>query len=559
MRKLQLAIALAAGLVVVTAAAQTPPAEAPSYLLWEFGTVPRPAFKQVLLQQPAVQEELGLTKDQQKRMEDTYRQQSTRIRAAQRAAADRQKFLAAREALLKEMMAAIQDVLDPNQRERLDQIQLQSQGPMAFNRSQAPMLVAEGPDLAQRLKLSDDQAQRARDIAEKGQAEIEKAASVPIALDPRAGAPTIESLRNLAATAEFKAAKRKVREEARRAWTAVIERIEGVLTEPQRQSYRAMLGAPFDLSKIRFGGDEAEEDASSIAGALGVGGGGQQADPTFDTRVARPAYASKHPRVLFDEAHHNFHTTGGRYKPFAQLIANDGYEVIPNKERLTRETLGKGEILIIANALGAEGMGQAGAGNSAFTEAECDAVRDWVQAGGSLLLITDHAPFGSAAQSLARRFGVDMSKGYTSDPVNSEGGETSLVFSRKNQLLVDHPITEGRDESERLDRVRTFTGQSLKGPDGSVAFLKLADTAFDEGDDGKPASAKGRAQGLAFKLGEGRVVVLGEAAELSAQRIGAERFGMNVPGLDNRKMALNIMHWLSGLLEPRTEARRKAG
>jgi hypothetical protein len=24
-----------------------------------------------------------------------------------------------------------------------------------------------------------------------------------------------------------------------------------------------------------------------------------------------------------------------------------------------------------------------------------------------------------------------------------------------------------------------------------------------------------------------------------------------VPGLDNRQMALNIMHWLSGLLEPR--------
>jgi len=75
--------------------------------------------------------------------------------------------------------------------------------------------------------------------------------------------------------------------------------------------------------------------------------------------------------------------------------------------------LAKGNILIIANALGAEGMGQAGASNSAFTEAECDAVRDWVQAGGSLLLITDHAPFGSAAESLAKRFGVDMSKGYT--------------------------------------------------------------------------------------------------------------------------------------------------
>ena len=38
-----------------------------------------------------------------------------------------------------------------------------------------------------------------------------------------------------------------------------------------------------------------------------------------------------------------------------------------------------------------------------------------------------------------------------------------------------------------------------------------------------------------------------------------EKFGMNVPGIDNRQMALNILHWLSGLLEPREAALKKAG
>ena len=102
----------------------------------------------------------------------------------------------------------------------------------------------------------------------------------------------------------------------------------------------------------------------------------------------------------------------GRYKPFAELITSDGYQVIPNKEKFTRDVLNKGDILVIANALGAEGMGQPGAANPAFTDAECDAVRDWVKEGGSLLLITDHAPMGSAAQCLAKRFGVNMSKGH---------------------------------------------------------------------------------------------------------------------------------------------------
>ena len=42
---------------------------------------------------------------------------------------------------------------------------------------------------------------------------------------------------------------------------------------------------------------------------------------------------------------------------------------------------------------------------------------------------------------------------------------------------------------------------------------------------------------------------MGEAAELSAQLSGLDPMGMNVPGIDNRQMALNIAHWLSRQLE----------
>ncbi len=49
---------------------------------------------------------------------------------------------------------------------------------------------------------------------------------------------------------------------------------------------------------------------------------------------------------------------------------------------------------------------------------------------------------------------------------------------------------------------------------------------------------------MALSYGAGRVVVMGEAAELSAQLAGLEPMGMNVPGIDNRQMALNIVRWL---------------
>lgn len=297
--------------------------------------------------------------------------------------------------------------------------------------------------------------------------------------------------------------------------------------------------------------------------------GQQMADPNFDANVAKPAYTKKHPKVLFDEAHDNFHTVAGRYKPFVDLLTNDGYAITANKEKFQAKTLAGYDILLIANATGPDPNSQVG--ESAFSDEECDVVQTWVKGGGSLLLIADHAPFGGAAEKLALRFEINMSKGHTGDPNNHDpltNSMTFLVYTRENKLLGDHAVTKGRNATERINNVLTFTGQSLKGPAGSVAFLKVSDTAFDrlpkgapvpagvtvtETPNGPTVSAAGRAQGIALKYGKGRVVVLGEAAMMSAQVVKfGDRpdliMGMNRSGIDNRQLALNIMHWLSHLL-----------
>ena len=280
----------------------------------------------------------------------------------------------------------------------------------------------------------------------------------------------------------------------------------------------------------------------------------QQADVTFDARVANPAYTSSHPKVLFDEAHNNFHTAAGRYKPFADLVTNDGYRVTSNKEKFQRSVLQGHDVLVIANALGSSEANAAARSAPAFTEEECNVVRDWVRDGGALLLIADHAPAGGAAANLGAAFGVDMSKAYTADPINYQrkGMDVSwIVFSRANGNLGRHAITDGRDQNERINRVMSFTGQSLKGPASSIALLKLSNQAYDVIDLNTPeratiVSARGRAQAIAMPFGKGRVVVFGEAAMLTAQNVN---FGMNYPGNDNRQLVLNVMHWLTGLLK----------
>jgi len=349
--------------------------------------------------------------------------------------------------------------------------------------------------------------------------------------------------------------------------------IEGLRLDTDQITFTTKLGGTLLKFKGHFAGDTLKGTADAYKNDAKVGTatfdlkpggtmpalqspqvGGQMADPNFDARVDKPAYRKNGPKVLFDEAHYNFHTAAGRYKPFADLITNDGYQVVSNQQKFSADVLKGYRILVISNALGAALMSDPTAANPAFTEAESDAVRDWVRKGGSLLLIADHAPMGAANQILAARFQVDMSKMYTADSKNSEGGSASfIVYTRASGTLADHPVTRGRNESERVNKVIAFTGQSLKGPADSFAFMRLADTAIDmmPGPNANRISAAGRAQGMALSFGKGRVIVLGEAGMLSAQVVGAQqmKFGMNRPGIDNRQLALNIMHWLSGKLK----------
>ena len=208
----------------------------------------------------------------------------------------------------------------------------------------------------------------------------------------------------------------------------------------------------------------------------------QLADSTFAPAVPDPAFPDRHPKVLFDEAHHNFHTLDGRYQAFGTLMKADGWELTPNREPLSAENLAGFDVLVIANALGAAAAGEAdsSADPSAFAAGEIEAIHHWVSEGGALLLIADHAPFGSAAAALGAKFGVDMSQGFSGDSLQAVGGNaTTIEFTLARGTLGDHPVMSGRNTTERINRIVAFTGQSLRGPANSTPLMILSDGAID--------------------------------------------------------------------------------
>lgn len=284
----------------------------------------------------------------------------------------------------------------------------------------------------------------------------------------------------------------------------------------------------------------------------------QVADPDFEPQIDRPAFPEgKGPVVLIDEAHHNFHTVDGRYKPFADLLRRDGYRVVGSKEKFTRDALKDAKILVVANALSEKNLNRAALPIfSAFTPAEIETVRGWVENGGSLLLIADHMPWPGAAAKLASDFGFLFADGFAF----SVDGSGIMQFRADNKSLQDHPIVRGRAAHETVRSVMTFAGQAFRVRRGvdvqplmifdDDTLLLMPSEAWKFSKQTPRLSASGMLQGATVKFGSGRVAAFGEAAMFTAQLSKQKKpMGMNHPDAkDNAQFLLNVMHWLSGQL-----------
>ena len=287
------------------------------------------------------------------------------------------------------------------------------------------------------------------------------------------------------------------------------------------------------------------------------------AQPIPDTEFKPPIEKLAYPKgggpvVMIDEAHFNWHTESGRYLPFAELLRRDGYVVRASKSRFGKDSLKQGNILVIANPLNERNSTNwFPPYTSAFADEEIRAVQDWVSEGGSLLLIADHLPWPAAVNKLASAFGVHYSPGHA---LEEKTLAEPMIFKRSEGSLAEHPITKGRCANERVDSVATFTGSAFRVDKsgepllifatGVVSFTPTNSWMFKT--DTPRVSVAGWYQGAVLRVSKGRVAVFGEAAMFSTQVDGPKRepFGMNTPtAKQNPQFVLNLLHWLSGLLE----------
>ena len=284
----------------------------------------------------------------------------------------------------------------------------------------------------------------------------------------------------------------------------------------------------------------------------------QVADTTYHPDIPDPAYKQGTGPVIFiDEGHFNFHTRDGRYRAFTTLLERDGYVVSGYQGEFEKKRLSEGKILVISNALNVANVNDWYLPTpSAFTKSEIKTVKKWVKRGGSLFLIADHMPMAGAAMELAAAFGFEFTNGFAMDTV----ARGPAFFRREDATLGENLLTNGRDPSERVDQIVSFTGQAFRIPSDAAPVLTFGknfinlqpDTAWVFDQTTAIDNVEGWSQGAYKKIRRGRVAVFGEAAMFTAQLAGPNQIKMgmnNEIAPENYKLLLNIIHWLDGKLE----------
>lgn len=177
-----------------------------------------------LLMMPEVQRELGLTQQQIQQLQQLWQQQRAQMQELwrQRGSNDPSRPPEGWQQLWQQQQEQIGRILQPAQRTRLRQLELQRMGPAALMR----------PDVTSELNLTEQQQQKIRDIMQQyGQKTAQLMQEARNAqVDPQVWRQRLQQLRE-----------------------QTDKELLGVLTPEQQEQWKKMLGKPFEFPRGPWG------------------------------------------------------------------------------------------------------------------------------------------------------------------------------------------------------------------------------------------------------------------------------------------------------------------
>ncbi len=242
-------------------------------------------------------------------------------------------------------------------------------------------------------------------------------------------------------------------------------------------------------------------------------------------------------RVLFDEYHSEAWSISpeiarqmqpeapfdSSYAQAAQELARRDFVVERNADGpLTAELLRKADVLVIAHPSERKWEHTTNANSPRLTDAEIAAVRNFVRAGGGLIVLgeTEQDKYGNNLNDLLAEFGVRVENATVFDYTH---------YHRVTSWILAQPGTNGTARTGLLNRVR----RACLYRAGVLSVHGDAQPVMFTSDVAQPAH---RPVMAAATYGRGRVVVVADSDWL-----GDEFFGEH----DHRQLWLNVVYWVA--------------
>jgi hypothetical protein len=275
--------------------------------------------------------------------------------------------------------------------------------------------------------------------------------------------------------------------------------------------------------------------------------------------------------IAFDEGHNNIIEDYSLFGLMEEYLSAAGFVVRQHLGTFTLESLDGIHILHIANAVAPENQNNWSLPTpSAFTPEEIEVLYNWVNDGGSLLMVIDHMPFGGSFEDLAGAFDIEVSNGFAVDERFLSGysnkliGEAGYLVSRRTDgTLVNHPILDDTEPYGRIELLATDAGSAFRLPAHAFSLITFGPNIlslepevsweFDSGTARRRVT--GWSQAGVIEVGKGHVAVLGDnflfiAPAFLAPPLWDDEKSAKF-GIHNAQFTLNLLHWLSGHLEKR--------
>ena len=223
--------------------------------------------------------------------------------------------------------------------------------------------------------------------------------------------------------------------------------------------------------------------------------------------------------ILFDTSHRViFHPTSDKplgLKGFTEIFKRMGDKVLIGNKTLKADSLKGVDVLVLPGSM------------TSYDKSEIDIIEDYVNNGGSLLVLLHIAP---PLARVTERFGIVLSNMVISEKNNLIDKSSQDFYSRDIRV---HPVTEGVKE------IALYGTWGLLAEKGASILAATTPDAWGDAnrnrvyDVNEPMAVIGVV--AAAESGRGRIIVVADDAPLANAFLDMG---------DNRRLATNIASWL---------------